>query len=156
VSGVCNAIYVSSDLAGELLFYGPGAGQLSAASAVVSDLVDLIQEIKAGLFRPTLKTIQDLSLKKLRAIDDIKSRYYIRFMTEDKPGVLANISGILAKYGISIALVTQKEKRKGVKVVPIVMVIHEAKEKSLRQAISIIDRLNIIKEKAVAIRIEEV
>ena len=156
VGGVCNAIYVSSDLAGELLFYGPGAGQLSAASAVVSDLVDLTQDIKAGLFRPTLKATQDQSLKKLRAIDDIKSRYYIRFMTEDKPGVLANISGVLAKYGISIASVTQKEKRKGAKVVPIVMVIHEAKEKSLRQAMSIIDRLNIIKEKAVAIRIEEV
>ena len=156
VGGVCNAIYVSSDLAGELLFYGPGAGQLSAASAVVSDLVDLTQDIKAGLFRPTLKAIQDQSLNKLRAIDDIKSRYYIRFMTEDKPGVLANISGVLAKYGISIASVTQKEKRKGAQVVPIVMVIHEAKEKSLRQATSIIGRLNIIKEKAVAIRIEDV
>lgn len=156
VDGVCNAIYVSSDLAGELLFYGPGAGQLSAASAVVSDLVDLTQDIKAGLFRPTLKAIQDQSIKKLLPIDDIKSRYYIRFMTEDKPGVLASISGVLAKYGISIASVTQKERRKGIQVVPIVMVTHEAKEKNLHQALTIIDRLSIVKEKSVAIRIEEV
>jgi homoserine dehydrogenase len=138
------------------LFYGPGAGQLSAASAVVSDIIDLTQDIKAGLFRPTLKAIQDESIKKLRPIDDIKSKYYIRFMTEDKPGVLASISGVLAKFGISIASVTQKERRKGMQVVPIVMVIYEAKEKSLRQALMIIDRLNIIKEKSVAIRIEEV
>jgi len=155
VTGVFNAIYVSSDLAGELLFYGPGAGQMSAASAVVADLVDLTQDIKAGLFRPTLNISPDKSIKKLRKIDDFESRYYIRFMALDKPGVLAKISGVLAKFGISIASVTQKERHKA-QVVPIVMVIHEAKEKHLRAALETIDRLNIIKQKSVAIRIEEV
>lgn len=156
VSGVFNAIYVTADLAGELLFYGPGAGQLSAASSVVSDLVDLTQDIKAGLFRPTLKITEDASIKRLRSINDIESRYYIRFVTEDKPGVLAKISGILAKYGISIASVNQKEKYKSGQAVPIVMVAHQAREKNLRQALEIIDRLNIVKQKSVAIRIEEV
>ena len=155
VTGVFNAIYVSSDLAGNLLFYGPGAGQLSAASAVVSDLVDLTQDIKAGLFRPTLNIAVDKSIKKLRRIDEIESRYYIRFMTVDKPGVLAKISGVLAKFGISIASVTQKEKRRA-QIVPIVMVIHDAKEKNLRQALQVIDRFAIIKQKSVAIRMEEV
>jgi len=155
VGGVFNAIYVSSDLAGELLFYGPGAGQMSAASAVVADLVDLTQDIKAGLFRPTLNITQDKSITKLRKIDDFESRYYIRFMAVDKPGVLAKISGVLAKYGISIASVTQKERRRA-QVVPIVMVIHEAKEKNLRSALAAIDRMDAIKEKSVAIRIEEV
>jgi homoserine dehydrogenase len=103
VNGVINAIYVSSDLAGELLFYGPGAGQMSAASAVVADIVDLTQDIKAGLFRPNLKIVQDDSIKKLRRIEDFEGRYYIRFMAVDKPGVLAKISGILSKYKISIA-----------------------------------------------------
>jgi len=155
VTGVFNAIYVSSDLAGNLLFYGPGAGQLSAASAVVSDLVDLTQDIKAGLFRPTLNVALDKSIKKLRRIDEIESRYYIRFMTVDKPGVLAKISGVLAKFGISIASVTQKEKRRA-QIVPIVMVVHDAKEKNLRAALQVIDRLAIIKQKSVAIRMEEV
>ncbi len=155
VAGVFNAIYVSSDLAGDLLFYGPGAGQLSAASAVVSDLVDLAQDIKSGLFRPTLNMTQDKSIKKLRKIDEFESRYYIRFMAVDKPGVLAKISGILAKSGISIASVSQKERRK-TQVVPIVMVIHEAKEKNLRAALATIGRLDVMKEKPVAIRIEEV
>ncbi|MDD5196431.1 MAG: homoserine dehydrogenase [Candidatus Omnitrophica bacterium] len=154
VDGVFNAIYVSSDLAGNLLFYGPGAGQLSAASAVVSDLVDLTQDIKAGFFRPTLKIVADKTVKKIRKIDDFESRYYIRFMARDLSGVLARISGVLAKFGISIASVTQKERSK-TQLVPIVMLIHEAREKNMREALSIIDRLEAIKEKSVAIRMEE-
>jgi len=155
VNGIFNAIYVSSDLAGNLLFYGPGAGQLSAASAVVSDLVDLTQDIKAGLFRPTLNIVADKSVKKLRKSDDFESRYYIRFMALDKPGVLAKISGVLAKFGISIASVTQKERSR-TQLVPIIMLIHQAKEKDMHQALSMIDRMDAIKEKSVAIRMEEV
>ncbi len=154
VGGVFNAIYVSSDYAGDLLFYGPGAGQLSAASAVVSDLVDLTQSIKAGLFRSVLNIIEDKSIKKIRKIDESKSKYYIRFTAVDKPGVLARIAGVLAKFDISIASVTQKEKLK-LETVPVVMITHEAKEKSMRQALNIINRLDGIKEKSVAIRMEE-
>ncbi|MFH0739115.1 MAG: homoserine dehydrogenase [Candidatus Omnitrophota bacterium] len=155
VNGIFNAIYVSSDLAGDLLFYGPGAGQLSAASGVVSDLVDAAHNIQAGLFKPTLNIGLDKSIRKLRKIDEIESRYYIRFMAVDRPGVLARVSGVLSKFGISIASVTQKERRRS-KIVPIVMVIHGAKEKNLRLALKNIDRLDSIKEKSVAIRIEEV
>lgn len=155
VNGVFNAIYVSSDFAGDLLFYGPGAGQLCAASAVVSDLVDLTQGIKAGLFKPTLNIKEDTAIAKLRSPDDFESRYYIRFMGVDRPGVLAKISGILAKFNISIASVTQKEMLKA-KVLPIVVIVHKAKEKNLRHALDLINRLDVIKEKSVAIRIEEV
>jgi len=155
VSGVFNAIYVSSDLAGELLFYGPGAGQLSAASAVVADVVDLTQDISAGLFRPSMNLVADRDIKRLCNMDEYKSRYYIHFAALDKPGVLAKISGILARFGISIASVTQKQRRIAM-VVPIVMVIHEAGERGLRDALSEIDRLNVIKGKSVAIRIEDV
>jgi len=154
VGGIFNAIYVSSDLAGDLLFYGPGAGQLSAASAVISDMVDATQAIKAGLFKTMLNVQEDNAVRKLRRINDASSRYYIRFMAVDRPGVLAKVSGVLAKFGISIASVTQKERRKS-KVVPIVMVIHEAQEKNLRNALEVIDRLDSIKEKTVAIRIED-
>ena len=153
VDGVFNAIYVSSDLAGDLMFYGPGAGQLSAASAVVSDIVDLTQDIKAGLFRPTLNSIEDGSIKGLRKINEFENKYYIRIMVVDKPGMLAKIAGILAKFGISIASVTQKERLKS-QVVPVVMVTHEVKEKNLRGALKMIDKLTEIKDKSVAIRIE--
>ena len=154
ISGINNAIYVHSDLVGSLLFYGPGAGSLSAASAVVSDIVDLTKDIRAGLFKPTLNILPDSSLKGLRKLGDIESRYYIRFMTEDKPGVLAGVSGILAKFGISIASVNQKERKKA-GVVPIVMVLHEAKEKNIRLALARINKLAPIKDDVVAIRIEE-
>jgi homoserine dehydrogenase len=155
VDGVFNAIYLEGDLAGDLLFYGPGAGQLSAASAVVSDIVDLTKDIKAGLFRPMMNTVCDKSVKRLRKIDETFSRYYIRFAALDKPGVLAKISGVLAKFGISIASVKQKEKIKA-QTVPIVMITYEAKEKDLRNALNMINRLDAIKEKPVAIRMEEV
>jgi homoserine dehydrogenase len=155
VDGVFNAIYVSSDLAGELMFYGPGAGQLPAASAVVSDIVDLSQDIKAGLFRPTLNSREDNSIKGLRKIEEFENKYYIRITAVDKPGVLAKISGILAKFGISIASVNQKEKLKS-HIVPVVMVTHEVKEKNMREALKMIDRLADIKDKSVAIRIEGV
>ena len=155
VDGVFNAIYVSSDLAGDLMFYGPGAGQLPAASAVVSDIVDLAQDIKAGLFRPTLNSREDNSIKGLRKIDEFENKYYIRITVVDKPGVLAKISGILAKFGISIASVTQKEKLKS-HIVPVVMITHEVKEKNLRSALKLIDKLTEIKDKSVAIRIEGV
>ena len=155
VDSMFNAIYVEGDLAGDLLFYGPGAGQLSAASAVVSDIIDLTQDIKAGLFRPMMNIVLDKTVKNLRKIDDSYSRYYIRFTALDKPGVLAKISGILAKFGISIASVTQKGKSKA-QLVPVVMLIHEAKEKDLRNALNMIDRIDAIKEKTIAIRMEEV
>ena len=155
VDSMFNAIYVEGDLAGDLLFYGPGAGQLSAASAVVSDIVDLTQDIKAGLFRPMMNIVLDKTVKNLRKIDESSSRYYIRFTALDKPGVLAKISGILAKFGISIASVTQKEKGKG-QMVPVVMLVHEAREKDLRSALNMINRIDAIKEKTVAIRMEEV
>ncbi len=155
VDGIFNAIFLSSDLAGDLMFYGPGAGQLSAAAAVVSDIVDLTQDIKAGLFRPTLNTVEDNSIKSLRKIGEFENKYYIRVMAVDKPGVLASVSGILAKLGISIASVTQKEKLKS-QVVPVIMITHCAKEKNLRTALKMIDKLADIKEKSVAIRIEGV
>jgi len=154
VKGVDNAIYVSCDLVGNLLFYGPGAGQLSAASAVVSDLVDLTKDIKAGMFRSSVEILPDKEILKVKKMDDIESRYYIRVMVLDKPGVLATISGVLGRHNISIASVSQKERRRA-EFVPIVMITHEAKERDMRVACEKINRLPQVKKNLVAIRIEE-
>jgi homoserine dehydrogenase len=153
VDGVNNAIYVSSDLAGDLLFYGPGAGALAAASGVVSDIVDLTQDIKAGMFRPTLNIIEDKAVRKLRPCDEFVSKYYLRFQALDKPGVLAKIAGILAKCDISIASVSQKERRTRHEV-PVVMTLHEAKEKNMSAAVKAMAKLDVVRE-PLAIRIEE-
>lgn len=155
VKGINNAIYVSTDLAGDLLFFGPGAGKTAAASAVISDLQDAVRDLGAGLFRRDLFAVEDTKIKRLRRIDQTQSRYYIRFMVVDQPGVLAKIASILAKFDISIASVTQKERKKA-KVVPIVMIVHEVKEKDLRLALKKIGVLDVAKELPVAIRIEQI
>ena len=92
--------------------------------------------------------------KRIRKIDEIESCYYIRFMAIDNPGVLAKISGILGKYKISIASVIQKTRRK-VRAVPIIILIHRTKERSLRKALAEINRLSVIKASPVAIKIEQ-
>lgn len=154
VDGAFNAIYVSSDMAGDLLFYGLGAGQNPTASAVVSDLISLAQMLNGeDSFIKPFDFSQGKSIHHLRKIDQISTRFYIRFMAIDKPGVFAKIAGILGKYNISIASVAQKERRRA-KIVPVVIITHEALEKSMRLALEKINKLAIVKE-AVVIRMEE-
>ena len=153
VDGVYNAIYVHGDLVGAQLFYGRGAGQNPAASAVLSDLADVARNITQGTTRrvslasPAHKAIQ------LRRIDEIETRYYMRFLVIDKPGILARISGVLGRYEISIASVHQKERR-AARIVPVVMMTHEAREANVRRALSLIDSLGVVKSRTVAIRTE--
>lgn len=154
VDGAFNAIYVSADMVGDMLFYGLGAGQNPTASAVVSDLVSLAQMLNSD--NPLIGHFdfsQGKSIRHLRKIDQISTRFYIRFMAIDKPGVFSKISGILGKCNISIASVAQKERRRA-KIVPVVIITHEAEERSMRVALEKINKLAIVNE-AVAIRIEE-
>ena len=81
------------------------------------------------------------------------SRYYFRFSALDKPGVLSKISGILGNYNISITSVIQKGRKIG-EAVPLVVLTHEAKEKDVRQALDEIDKLPVVKDKTVVIRVE--
>jgi len=152
ISGVYNAIYLKSDLIKEALLYGEGAGQFAAASAVVSDIVDLAKIIASGGNSKSMLNFGK-DIKNIKDMQEVVSRYYIRFSAIDRPGVLAAISGVLAKFEISIASVTQKERRKE-NVVPIVMMTHEALEKNMRKALAIINKLPSIKKKTVAIRVE--
>lgn len=154
VWGVYNAVLVMADMAGGILFNGKGAGSYAAASAVVSDIADIARNINSGAVRRLPEYYKIESNISLRKISEIDSRYYIRFSVIDKPGVLAKISGILGKYNISIASVAQKERNLS-KVVPVVIMTHEARESSLRAALSKIDALPVIKAKSVAIRVEK-
>ncbi|HDL10168.1 MAG TPA: ACT domain-containing protein, partial [Candidatus Omnitrophica bacterium] len=148
-----NAVYLKADLVGEMLFYGRGAGKNPTTSALVSDLVELARFYNNDN-RVFLGYYMNSKIEGLVDINEISSRYYIRFMAVDKPGVLARISGILGKYNISIASVTQKERRKA-KAVPIVMMTHEAKESNMKKALSEIKKLDIITATPVSIRVEE-
>ncbi len=152
MNGIYNAIFVKGDLIGENLFYGQGAGALATSSAVVSDIIAVAKSCAGGCkSEKCVPCIRDVP--RLKKMADIRTRYYIRFSAVDKPGVLAKISGILAKYRISIASVTQKP-RKSANVVPIVMMTHEALERDMAKAIKEIDRLKIMKRRSVRVRIE--
>lgn len=153
VRGAQNAIYIIGDLIGESLLYGEGAGEKATSSAVVSDIMDIAESIAAGKGLAMPGANFDSGIKGMKEIGEVRSRYYIRFMAIDRPGVLAAISGVLAKFKISIASVTQKERRRGHEV-PIVMLTHEATESDLKKALDIIYRIKTIREKPVAIRME--
>ncbi len=148
VDGAYNAIYVRGDLIGRSMFYGRGAGGFPAASAVVADIMDLVKS--GGRFLSANFSKEPL---KIKSMGEVETRYYIHFTTVDRPGVLASISGILAKHRISIASVIQKERREKGKV-PIVMMTHEAKESSIQKALREIDRLKVVRAKSCLIRVE--
>lgn len=153
VNGIYNAIYVSGDLVGEQVFYGEGAGRFPTASAVIGDIADLAYALKQEMPSAKPQLVYRTNIRRIRKIEEIASRYYIRFMAIDRPGVLAKISGILGQHKISISSVSQKE-RKWARIVPIVMMTHEASERSLRLALRKIDRLETIRRKTVALRVE--
>ncbi|MBI5410057.1 MAG: homoserine dehydrogenase [Nitrospirae bacterium] len=157
VNGVFNAIYIEGDAIGSQLYYGRGAGELPTGSAVVSDIVDIARNIvrtkntEHGARSTDLRTRnKELKIKKM---EDIRTCYYLRFSALDKPGVLSRISGILGSHNISIKSMIQKG-RKAEKAVPVVMMTHEAKEKDMAQALKEINRLPVISDKTVYLRVE--
>ncbi len=153
VSGVYNAIYVHGDYAGGALFYGRGAGSRPAASSVLGDIIDVARNIKSSSVGRVPVYTADKTIKSLRPISEIETRYYLRLSVIDRPGGLARIADILGRQGISIASVTQKERQQA-RMVPVVMMTHDAREKNMRLALDEIDRLNAVKKRTVAIRVE--
>lgn len=158
VGGVFNAIYIKGDAVGPTLFYGQGAGQMPTGSAVVSDLVELGRNllVRPGGERIPLLTHMPSAIEPLplKGMDEVEMPYYMRFSAVDRPGVLSMISGILGKNGISISAVIQKGRQVN-GAVPVVMMTHEAREKSVHQALKEIDRLKVILGKTVFIRVED-
>jgi homoserine dehydrogenase len=157
VDGVFNAIYVTGDAVGSTMFYGRGAGMMPTGSAVVSDIADIARNIikKSPQRIPPLGCSEGcIKDAKVKDISETVNHYYIRFSAMDKPGVLSKISGILGENNISISSMIQKGRQVGGSV-PIVMMTHEAKEKDVRKALDEIDRLPVVHEKTVFIRIEE-
>ncbi|HOK55821.1 MAG TPA: homoserine dehydrogenase [bacterium] len=152
VEGVNNAVYVEGDLIGKSLFYGEGAGGNAATSSVIGDVVDISKKIVSeGFVKENFVSEDIISLK---PFEEIETKYYFRFTAIDKPGVLAKIAKILGDNDISILSVIQKQDNPE-KAVPIVMLTHKAKEKNVKKAIKEIDKLDVIKNPTVFIRVEE-
>lgn len=156
VSNELNAIFVKGDFVGNTMFYGPGAGERPTASAIVSDIVDLSKVLL--LHEDEKYGTRAISLtQKVRfiPIEDVKNRFYLRFMTKDIPGVLSMISGVLAENNISISSMVQLESHEKDNYVPIVLLTHEALEKSMEQALKKIVKFDFVKENYLRLRIFE-
>ncbi len=153
VNGAFNAVLLRGDAVGDVLLYGRGAGSLPTASAVVSDLVDIAKRGTDRFADLTLVMRAIRSELRVASISTILSRYYLRFHITDQPGVLSKISHVLGKYGISISDCVQKIRSQG-SVVPLILLTHEAPERSVREAIGVIDRLRVVRGPSQVIRIE--
>ena len=158
VEGVMNGILVKGDAVGPTLYYGAGAGSQPTASAVVADLVDVTRLITSDpehrvphlAFQP-----DQLSAVPILDIGQVETSYYLRMQVVDKPGVLADITRLLARSKISIDAMVQKEPAEGESRVDIVMLTHRALEKNVDQAMARIERLRTVVGKIVRLRLEE-
>jgi homoserine dehydrogenase len=142
VRGAYNAVHVVGDAVGDTLYYGKGAGQMPTASSVVADVIDLALGRAQQTFR-SLKLWTTQPGIAFRSPDTIRSRFYLRMNVEDRPGVLAEVAGILGRYQVSIASLVQHEpleEHEGL-IVPLVIRTHDAGIAALKQALTEIDRL---------------
>lgn len=158
VEGVMNAVLVKGDAVGATLYYGAGAGAEPTASAVVADLVDVTRMHTADRKHrvPHLAFQPDsLTDTPILPMSEVQTSYYLRLRAFDKPGVLADITRVLADSGISIDAMVQKEPSEGEEQVDIIMLTHETVEKHINAAIRKIEKLSTISGKVVRIRLEE-
>ena len=149
VHGAFNAVFVEAENAGELMFYGPGAGGAPTASAVLGDFVSLARRLVLGG-----PGVPETSHAQLHAtgLDNVVSRYSVGVLVEDRLGVLANITRILTEHGISVDSLRQSASHEGA--AQIRMVTHSAKDSDLRRAIAVIDALDTVREVNSVIRVE--
>ena len=153
VDGVFNAVEVEGDLVGRVLFYGQGAGASPTSSAVVADVINLGQRINLGV--SITASLRLDPRKRIKPISEIETRYYLRLSTVDRPGVLAQISKILGDLQISISSVIQRETDVATKSAQIVLMTYPAKESAMQQALTEIERLDVVKEIANFVRVED-
>ncbi len=152
-----NAFNIVGDASGPVFLFGQGAGMMPTASAVFSDIIDVARNVLKGISgRVPLRSIDESVMKEINLIpmEEVETKYYFRFSVVDRPGVLSKISGILGDHHISIATVIQKARFEN-SAVPIVMTTYKAKEKNVREALKKIDKIDVVMDKTMLIRIED-
>ncbi|MBO3706673.1 MAG: homoserine dehydrogenase [Candidatus Accumulibacter sp.] len=158
VEGAMNAVLVKGDAVGATLYYGKGAGAEPTASAVIADLVDVTRMHTADpehrvphlAFQPD--AMVDLAILPISAV---VSSYYLRLRVEDRPGVLADVTRILADNGISIVAMIQREPGEGEEQTDIIMLTHKTREREVDTAIAGIESLAAVRGRIIRLRVEE-
>jgi len=153
VDGVLNAVMVRGDAVGELVLVGPGAGGAATASSVCADLVDIARSGGAG--GPALGVpAEQLSPKPFVPAADIASEWYVRLTVTDVPGVMSDITRILASHGVSIESLVQKASQENDTNVPIVMLTHVAPASVINEAVAEMTALENVQPDFALLRVE--
>ncbi len=156
VDGPFNAISIFGSAVGQVMFYGRGAGMMPTASAVVADIIDAALDNSATTFRHLHMRSRDEAKGLIEKIDDCTSRFYIRLMAKDEPGVVASYSKILGDHMISISGALQHEGRGPDDTVPVVIVTHTTQQRNMTGALEDLAKLDVISGEPVCIRIVDI
>ena len=153
VNGVMNAIYVVGDAVGETMFFGAGAGSGPAASAVMGDVIEVARHVELGCGPIVGCTCTD-NLP-IVPMEDLKTKYYIRFSAADRSGVLAAMAGVFAKHNVSVFSVVQRGNNYG-DTVDLAYVTHVARERDIRAVLAEIAELDdVLHAEPSLIRVED-
>jgi len=156
VDGPFNAISIFGSAVGQVLYYGRGAGMMPTASAVVADIIEVAMGNSARIFdHLNLKPRREIS-GLIDNIDNLVSRFYIRFMAKDQPGVFAQIGRLLSENQISISGVLQREGRGKDNTVPLVITTHETLQSKVSSCLAGLAKLDTILTEPVCIRIVDI
>ncbi len=152
VNGVFNAMAVKGDVVGETLFYGRGAGQDATSSAVISDIAEAADALQSP--RRHVGFMPHGLYGTCKPIEQIVSEYYLRLAVDDRPGVIAQIAGILGELNIGISSIFQPESPDEGATVPLVLMIHKATNAQMTAAMARMDVLSCVKRPARMLRVE--
>jgi len=157
VNDVANAVMINADAVGTTLFCGPGAGAEPTASSVIADIVDVARTLDMpsdAKVNALGCSIAELEQRNIVAIEEIETSFYMRFAALDKPGVLSDITKIMADSGISIEAIVQKEQPVGEDYVNVIIVTNVTQEKLLSTAVERIENLETVRDTIKFIRVE--
>lgn len=139
IDGVFNAVSVRGDVVGETVYIGPGAGRDATASSVIADIVDAAKVLLSSDSNDKLRIFDSVprggETMELAEPEEIESRYFVRLLVQDQPGVLAEIASRLAAYDVSLASVSQKEVGEGASQASLILTTHMTTEKAILDAI---------------------
>lgn len=154
VRDVNNAVLVRGDAVGDVMFYGRGAGMMPTGSAIVADIVDAARGSAARTFTKLQFFQNPRADLPVLPPDEARSRFYVRFNVEDRPGVMGRICTVLGRHGVSMASVIQKEPHAS-GCVPIVMLTHVTLEQNFLKAIREIKGLKLLRGPSRYLRVED-
>jgi homoserine dehydrogenase len=156
VEGPFNAISIFGSAVGQVMYYGRGAGMMPTASAVVADIIDVALGNSATTFRHLSLQPRSRTAPLIEKIDNLVSRFYIKIMCNDQPGVIAQWSKVLAEHQISISGALQHEGIGPDNTVPVVIATHPTRQKNVTAALEDMEKLDVIGGKPVCIRIVDI